>query len=826
MKTYINNSIKTIMAAMVIIAGFFAMASFAQASASFANGYYDTLRAANHTDNPFSINWDDEGATTASLNPGDQASFSIFYQNTGTSTAQNVRVRLSPQSTGSASAHSFTATVSSSNTSTITGNATVTVRGGSSQSLTFLPGVSKFYRNSWTVTSPLANLDSDLFSSAGVLVGNVEPGGYGFIVVAYRMSGTQTPVVQNPTVVTLSVEDVTPTSAIINGSYNAQGNTVATYFVYATSVAGLATGMETQSVTQTNSGQMAASLTNLTPNTTYFYRACARNLSNNTVICGVDRQFTTTGNAVETMLSVATQSPQNVSTNSVTLRGQVTSGNNATVWFVMGTNSNISCTTATGSQTYSVNGLFNNGNLIERFTSGLASNTTYFYRVCAQNGQGVVSGDRVQFTTNQQPSQDVAIGVNTLAVNNLLSNSATLRGQVTSGNNVSTWFVMSTNSNVSCTSSPRYDVSGTYFGGNTFNFSVSNLVPSTTYFYRACGQNNQGIAEGARGDFRTPQQSVNNNTLPVASACSLVSAGQATATIRAAYASNTNATGYFQYGTSTAFGSATTTRTYAGTGLAQEVISGLQPNTQYFCQFVITNDAGVTRGDIGSFRTQAVPAAIGGGTTTVVRTVTTGGGNFVTLLINNNQEIATRGQTVQYVVEYSNISRQNLDQVGLLVRLPKAARFVSSDRGTYNRRDHTVYYRIGTFNEGQTDRMNIVVRIVSAREGEPIVAEAVLAFENPDDRGNAFINAIEFDADTYSAGVGLAAGLFGFGFPSTFGEWMLFLLLIVLLILVARYFYNSNREHNARMAAIRAQEQAHRSRYQAEQAGNYGNTFR
>ena len=65
---------------------------------------YATLRTSNYTDNP--------GCTTcwsSSVNAdaGDTVSFSIYYHNTSNETAQNVRVRLVPQSTGVSTAHSL-----------------------------------------------------------------------------------------------------------------------------------------------------------------------------------------------------------------------------------------------------------------------------------------------------------------------------------------------------------------------------------------------------------------------------------------------------------------------------------------------------------------------------------------------------------------------------------------------------------------------------------------------------------------------------------------------------------------------------------------------
>jgi uncharacterized membrane protein len=221
---------------------------------------------------------------------------------------------------------------------------------------------------------------------------------------------------------------------------------------------------------------------------------------------------------------------------------------------------------------------------------------------------------------------------------------------------------------------------------------------------------------------------------------------------------------------------------------------------------VAENNNGTTRSDIGTFRTQALPTIPNTPVTTVTHVVTSGGpGDLVTLDIDNNQEIATRGQFVQYEVTYGNTSSRDLENVGLYITLPKVARFISSTDGVYTRRDHAVYEAVGDLDAGEEEELTITVRIGGASDGEPVVAEAILAFESTEDGDDALLNAIEFDSDTYSAaGFDLAAGLFGLEMPTTFVGWLILLFVLVLIILLAQYLYRKYRENHARSRAREA----------------------
>jgi hypothetical protein len=158
---------------------------------------YATLRVNNDTVNPNNPNtW----SGSISANPGNEASFAIYYHNTGTETARNVRITLTPQNSGSKTVHTFTATVRADNANTVTGSATITL--SSAQPINYDSGTVIWRPNQTTFGSqalPNGQSGSQIFSG-GINIGDVAPGwsSQGSVVVGYSIPQAQ--VQQLPTV--------------------------------------------------------------------------------------------------------------------------------------------------------------------------------------------------------------------------------------------------------------------------------------------------------------------------------------------------------------------------------------------------------------------------------------------------------------------------------------------------------------------------------------------------------------------------------------------------------------------------------------------------
>ncbi|MDO8676610.1 MAG: hypothetical protein Q7K16_03085 [Candidatus Azambacteria bacterium] len=180
---------------------FIANASYAFAT-TFNNDPDDhaTLRAINYTVyGDTNQNW----STSASGNAGDTISFAIYYHNTSSETATDVRAHLSPQSTGNGTSHQFNGTVSASNAISVSGSSNVFI--SSSQSMTYIPGTIT-WRPNQTVSGSESLLygqnGTEIFTSSGLRLGNIAPGWstQGSVVLRFKISNNTPPPPPAPSV--------------------------------------------------------------------------------------------------------------------------------------------------------------------------------------------------------------------------------------------------------------------------------------------------------------------------------------------------------------------------------------------------------------------------------------------------------------------------------------------------------------------------------------------------------------------------------------------------------------------------------------------------
>ena len=181
---------------------------------------------------------------------------------------------------------------------------------------------------------------------------------------------------------------------------------------------------------------------------------------------------------------------------------------------------------------------------------------------------------------------------------------ATVAGTV-NPNGVSTnWFV-----EYGTTTSYGSKTSSTNVGSGTTSLSVSanlsGLLPGIVYHYRFVGSSSVGTGQGADGlltTFAVPQV--------VTGSASAVTAGSAT--LNGTVNPSGRATSwYFQYGTSSGYGSTTPAKD-AGLGTSPVSVSasvtGLAGGRTYHFRLVARSDAGRSNGSDQTFLTSAVPS--------------------------------------------------------------------------------------------------------------------------------------------------------------------------------------------------------------------------
>jgi phosphodiesterase/alkaline phosphatase D-like protein len=294
-----------------------------------------------------------------------------------------------------------------------------------------------------------------------------------------------------PTATTGLPISVGTTTASLDGTVNPNG--VATNFVFEFGTS-LAFGNITtpgSAGSGTDPVGLTANLSGLSPSTTYYYRVVATNSLNQTST-GVVRSFRTTGAASPPVALTGDASA--ITTSGATLNGQVNPrGSQTSYTFEYGTS------TAFGQITPVV--ALDDADALEPVSAtltGLAPNTTYFYRTVATNGAGTTAGPVSAFTTGPGGPPIVTTG----AATGVTATSATLNG-IVNPNGAQTAYTFEYGTTNAFGSISAVESAGQVSGANPFALPITGLAPNTTYLYRIVATNANGTATGAIMSFET-----------------------------------------------------------------------------------------------------------------------------------------------------------------------------------------------------------------------------------------------------------------------------------------------------------------------------------
>jgi hypothetical protein len=330
--------------------------------------------------------------------------------------------------------------------------------------------------------------------------------------------------------------------------------------------------------------------------------------------------------------------------------------------------------------------------------------------------------------------------------------------------------------------------------------SCVNNIPTCSYNQywngSSCVNN---IPTCSYNQYWNGSQCVNNtviNTTPTVTTLGTISIANTSVAVDGYYTSTTcDVYTRFNYGITQNLGSVTgEVNRGTGSGSMAQSFAGLASNTTYYYQAAVRNCQGSAVGEIRSFRTTQTTTN-NTNTTTFVNTTNIGGGNsMVRLMIDNQRDTVRGGTEIAYDVSWENISGRELNDLVLQVNFPSQMTILDTDRGSIERNQNSVIYEIESLEAREEGEMTIIVQINSGlREGDPVVAQAIAAFENP--RTSATENAIAYDADTFStAGSVLGASIFGLNFlPNSLVGWLIILLIILLIIIIVRTYTMRNR---------------------------------
>ena len=324
-------------------------------------------------------------------------------------------------------------------------------------------------------------------TSTGVydLLGNLDTTDQWQTIWAAFSPSTNTPSVVAPTLTTSPPTSVSTSSLTLNANISSTGGGSITNsgFAYGTN-SSLSTVIATSSTgSQSGTGNFSLPVTNLTPNTAYYFRAYA-----------VNSAGTSTGSILSTTTitisapTVTTQAASSITAISAIGNGTVAlTGNiDPTIrGFVYGL-------TSTHGATTSSSGDFNTGAYTNSIT-GLSCNTTYHVAAFATNSQGTGYGSDQTFTTS------ACLPTLTTSVPTSVSTSSiTFNASITStggADATQSGFAYGTNSSLSTVIATT--TLGAQTGTASFSQTPSSLSPNTTYYFRAYAVNSAGTSTGS-----------------------------------------------------------------------------------------------------------------------------------------------------------------------------------------------------------------------------------------------------------------------------------------------------------------------------------------
>jgi Ca2+-binding RTX toxin-like protein len=290
-----------------------------------------------------------------------------------------------------------------------------------------------------------------------------------------------------PAVATGPASRIAPTSATLNGTVDAHGQSTTFYFEYGPSTSYGSRTPDRGAGSHRGDRGVSAGISRLTAATTYHYRLVARNASGTTF--GSDQSFSTS-----LAPAVATGSATATSATSATLTGVVDTHGRPTNWyFEYGPSATYGSRTGTRSA-----GSAAGNRAVSAAVTGLQPGVTYHFRLVARSDAGTANGSDRTFNTASPPH------VTTGPPSSVGPTRATLTGTVdTSGLTSSWYFEYGTTTGYGVRTAPGTAVGS---GPRTVTVTISALSEGTTFHYRLVATNAAGTTAGADASFATQRQ--------------------------------------------------------------------------------------------------------------------------------------------------------------------------------------------------------------------------------------------------------------------------------------------------------------------------------
>ena len=415
---------------------------------------------------------------------------------------------------------------------------------------------------------------------------------YHYRVVAVNPGGSTTSAEEEfttlpnaPTVVTGKASDVAQAAATLNATVDPNGGEVGDCrFEYGkTEAYGSTASCQQGDLSGDSAVAVSASVSGLQANTTYHFRVLASNAGGPAT--GSDGTFTTVADAP----TVVTKAASSLSQSEATLNATVNPNGSevSECRFEYGTSksygSSVPCASSPGAGTSAVD--------VSAVIKGLSANTTYHYRIVAENGGGPSEGADESLTTLPDPPAVV-----TGKASDIAQTTATLGATVNPNGGVTECHFEYGATEAYGSSAPceQHALSGS--SPVSVSAQVSGLAADTAYHFRIVASNAGGPSTGGDATFTTLPDAPTVVSEP-ASAIS-----QTGATLNATVNPNGGEVSEcrFEYGPTTKYGSTVPCASSPGSGTSAVQVSakvkGLSANTAYHYRVVATNAGGSSSG--------------------------------------------------------------------------------------------------------------------------------------------------------------------------------------------------------------------------------------
>ena len=336
---------------------------------------------------------------------------------------------------------------------------------------------------------------------------------------------------------------------------------------------------------------VSAPLTGLAANTTYHFRISATNAGGTSK--GNEQTFKTLPNPpIVTTIAAAEVSP-----TSATLNAEVNpnGGEVSVCKLEYGTTtpneSSMPCSSLPGSGESPV--------AVSAPLTGLATNTTYHFRISATNPGGTSKGNEQTFKTLSSPSVDTG------TTSSITQTSATLNASVNpNGGEVSVCKLEYGTTTPNESSMPCSSPPGSGESPVAVSAPLTGLATNTTYHFRISATNPGGTSKGNEQTFKTLPNP------PIVTTIAASSITQTSATLGASVNPNGGEVTVcmLEYGTTTSYGSSMPCSPSPESGSSAVAVSapiaGLTAGTTYHFRIVATNAGGTEHGSDQTFPTQ------------------------------------------------------------------------------------------------------------------------------------------------------------------------------------------------------------------------------